>query len=379
MTDQTPSQRPDWRTKLKRFLLDLDARLDFAVFQSGKWAREIYERFTAVMDRFHVAGWRRWLIVEPMSEAATLGTGGLLLMLALAVPAFRETSDEDWLKKSELAVTFLDRYGNEIGNRGIKHNDSVPLEDMPDHLIKATLATEDRRFYDHFGIDFFGTFRALLTNARAGGVVQGGSHHHPAARQEFVPLQRTYHRAQDQRGLSRALAGNPSVEERDPQALSRSRLSGRRRLRGQRRGAILFRQIGARRDLAGGGDARRPVQGAEQIFAAGESAGGTRPRQCRARQSGRSRLHDRGPSLRRAAQSGDADRPQAGRLAELLSRLGVRRDAQAGRHLPQDGHRQLLRGAHRDRSEPAALRRARGRSRRCASTVTTMAPASRRR
>jgi penicillin-binding protein 1A len=175
VTDQTPNQRPDWRTRLKRFLLDLDARLDFAVFQSGKWAREIYERFTAFMDRFHVAGWRRWLIVEPMSEAATLGTGGLVLMLALAVPAFRETSDEDWLKKSELAVTFLDRYGNEIGSRGIKHNDSVPLEDMPDHLIKATLATEDRRFYDHFGIDFLGTFRALLTNARAGGVVQGGS------------------------------------------------------------------------------------------------------------------------------------------------------------------------------------------------------------
>ena len=127
------------------------------------------------MDRFHIAGWRRWLIVEPLSEAATLGTGGLMLMLMLAIPSFRETSDENWLKKSELAVTFLDRYGNEIGNRGIKHNDSVTLEDMPDHLIKATLATEDRRFFDHFGIDFFGTFRALLTNARAGGVVQGGS------------------------------------------------------------------------------------------------------------------------------------------------------------------------------------------------------------
>ena len=53
-----------------------------------------------------------------------------------------------WLKKSELAVTFLDRYGNEIGNRGIKHNDSVTLHEMPDHLIKATLATEDRRFFD---------------------------------------------------------------------------------------------------------------------------------------------------------------------------------------------------------------------------------------
>ena len=175
MSENLPERGDDWRVKLKRLLLDLDARIDFTVFLAGKWARDIYERFTAVMDRFHVAGWRRWIIVEPLSEAATWTTFGLLLLLILAIPAFRETSDEDWLKKSELAVTFLDRYGNEIGSRGIKHNDSVPLEEMPDHLIKAVLATEDRRFYEHFGIDFLGTFRALLTNARAGGVVQGGS------------------------------------------------------------------------------------------------------------------------------------------------------------------------------------------------------------
>jgi len=127
------------------------------------------------MDRFHIAGWRRWYLVEPLSEGLTLGAGGMMLMLALAIPAFRETSEDDWLKKSELAVTFLDRYGNEIGSRGIRHNDSLKLDEFPDHLIKATLATEDRRFYDHFGIDIPGTFRALLSNARAGGVVQGGS------------------------------------------------------------------------------------------------------------------------------------------------------------------------------------------------------------
>ena len=175
MTDMFPDPGDDWQPKVKRRLLDLDARIDSAIFQSGKWAREIYERFTATMDRFHVSGWRRWLLVELLSEAATMGMGGLVLMVALAVPAFRETSDEDWLKKSELAVTFLDRYGNEVGSRGIKHNDSVPLDEMPDHLIKATLATEDRRFYEHFGIDVMGTVRALMTNARAGGVVQGGS------------------------------------------------------------------------------------------------------------------------------------------------------------------------------------------------------------
>ena len=165
----------DWKPRFKRFLLDLDSRLDFGIFQSGIWGRELFERFSDFMDRFHVSGWRRWLFIEPLSEIATLGLGGLMLMLALAIPAFRSTSDEDWLKKSDLAVTFLDRYGNEVGSRGVKQNDSIPLEEFPDHLIKAVLATEDRRFYEHFGIDVAGTLRAVLTNARAGGVVQGGS------------------------------------------------------------------------------------------------------------------------------------------------------------------------------------------------------------
>ena len=158
------------------------------------------------MDRFHVGGWRRWVFVEPLSEGATMGAGGLVVLLALALSAFRETADDDWLKKSELAVTFLDRYGNEIGSRGIKHNDSIPLSEFPDSLIKATLATEDRRFYEHFGIDIPGT------DARAGDQHPGRRRapgrllDHPAAREEPVPHQRAHHRAQGQGGVPRAVA-----------------------------------------------------------------------------------------------------------------------------------------------------------------------------
>jgi penicillin-binding protein 1A len=174
--NQVPfDERPNWRQRWRTYLLDLDASFDSGLFRSGRMAREGFERFRDFMDRFHVAGWRRWLVVEPLSELATLGTGGLLLALVLAMPAFRKTADGDWLKKSELAVIFLDRYGNEIGSRGIKHSNAVALADVPDHLVEAVLATEDRRFYDHFGIDVSGTVRALITNTRAGGVVQGGS------------------------------------------------------------------------------------------------------------------------------------------------------------------------------------------------------------
>ncbi|MGY4496432.1 penicillin-binding protein 1A [Bradyrhizobium sp. GM24.11] len=172
MVQNTPS---NWKSRIRNFFLDLDARIDSSLFSSAKGIRELYERYSTFMDRFYVGRWKRWVFIEPLSEAATLGLGGMVLMLILAIPAFRETADEDWLKKSDLAVTFLDRYGNPIGNRGIKHNDSIPLEDFPDVLIKATLATEDRRFYEHFGIDIAGTARALVTNAQAGGVRQGGS------------------------------------------------------------------------------------------------------------------------------------------------------------------------------------------------------------
>ena len=165
---------PDWKPRLRRALLGADSWIDFSLFRSATGLRETWERYSTFMDRFHVAGWRR-LLTELLSEGATIGCAGLILLLAMALPAFRETSDSAWLKKSELSVTFLDRYGNEIGTRGIRHNDAIPLDQFPDHLIKAVLATEDRRFYEHFGIDFIGIFRAALTNAQAGGVVQGGS------------------------------------------------------------------------------------------------------------------------------------------------------------------------------------------------------------
>lgn len=51
----------------------------------------------------------------------------------------------------------------------------IKLEEAPDMLIKGLLASEDRDFYQHFGISLRGIARAMWTNVRAGGMVQGGS------------------------------------------------------------------------------------------------------------------------------------------------------------------------------------------------------------
>src|ERR1700720_340381 len=216
-----------WKTWLRRFFLDLDSRIDFGLYQAKTWGRELFERYSDFMDRFHVAGWRRWCFVEPLSESLTLGNGGLLVLLALAIPAFRETSDDDWLKKSELAVTFLDRYGNEVGSRGIRHNDAIPLDQFPDHLIKATLATEDRRFYEHFGIDIPGLFRAMTANARAGGGVQGGSSiSQQVAKNLFLSNERTIERKVKEAFLALWLEARLSKNEILKLYLDRAYLGG---------------------------------------------------------------------------------------------------------------------------------------------------------
>jgi len=167
-----PGTRPGNR-RLRHALLAIDSWIDSTIYTGGARLRSGWDRYVAFTERFNLRGPAR-LGVSLASEGMTWGAVGAVLMLALAIPAFQETS-EDWLKRAELSVTFQDRYGNTIGERGIRHNDTVPLEEFPDHLIKAVLATEDRRFYEHFGIDIPGTFRAVLSNARAGGVVQGGS------------------------------------------------------------------------------------------------------------------------------------------------------------------------------------------------------------
>lgn len=51
----------------------------------------------------------------------------------------------------------------------------VPIERIPQRMIDALLAIEDRAFYDHWGINIRAIFRAFVRNVEAGRVVQGGS------------------------------------------------------------------------------------------------------------------------------------------------------------------------------------------------------------
>jgi penicillin-binding protein 1A len=53
--------------------------------------------------------------------------------------------------------------------------DKLKLQEMPDLLVKAFIAIEDRRFYEHRGVDFQGIVRSVVSNLIARDLVQGGS------------------------------------------------------------------------------------------------------------------------------------------------------------------------------------------------------------
>ena len=73
------------------------------------------------------------------------------------------------------SVMVFGRDGTVVATYGELFAEPVTLAETPPTLIQAIVATEDRRFFTHGGIDPIGMFRALASNLRAGGIRQGGS------------------------------------------------------------------------------------------------------------------------------------------------------------------------------------------------------------
>ena len=69
----------------------------------------------------------------------------------------------------------LDRYNRVMGRLETVRRLNVPLTAVPEFVQQAFIATEDRRFYQHGGLDWRGFFRAVLTNLKAGRTREGFS------------------------------------------------------------------------------------------------------------------------------------------------------------------------------------------------------------
>ncbi|PKQ07174.1 MAG: carboxypeptidase, partial [Alphaproteobacteria bacterium HGW-Alphaproteobacteria-12] len=97
--------------------------------------------------------------------------GGLLFWSGLNLP---DTSGLYNVKHTpSLSILAMD--GEVLSHRGDLMSGYATLADLPPFVPAAVLATEDQRFYWHFGVDPVGLARAMWINLRAGAYVQGGS------------------------------------------------------------------------------------------------------------------------------------------------------------------------------------------------------------
>ncbi|WP_324617722.1 transglycosylase domain-containing protein [Microvirga pudoricolor] len=100
-----------------------------------------------------------------------IAVGGVVAYYAAQLPPI----DQLTVPKRPPNIAIMASDGTLLANRGETGGRNVSIKELPPYLPKAFVAIEDRRFYQHFGIDPIGITRAMMRNVTGGGVAQGGS------------------------------------------------------------------------------------------------------------------------------------------------------------------------------------------------------------
>ncbi|MFO1067006.1 MAG: PBP1A family penicillin-binding protein [Geminicoccaceae bacterium] len=110
-------------------------------------------------------------LVAVLVLAGLVGWVGLFVWYAPRLPDTAVLVEE----ASQVSVRVLAADGSVLAERGVSGRPYVRLDEVSPWLVKAVVATEDRRFFDHGGVDPVGVLRAVASNLRAGAAVEGGS------------------------------------------------------------------------------------------------------------------------------------------------------------------------------------------------------------
>ncbi|MEQ9566905.1 MAG: biosynthetic peptidoglycan transglycosylase, partial [Pseudomonadales bacterium] len=76
-------------------------------------------------------------------------------------------------RKPSIRVISID--GATLASYGNRYGNPVEVRNLPEYVGQAFVSIEDRRYYDHFGIDVVGIMRASWANLTSGRIVEGGS------------------------------------------------------------------------------------------------------------------------------------------------------------------------------------------------------------
>jgi penicillin-binding protein 1A len=119
----------------------------------------------------------RWFALVFLAFPVCLIVLACIGLIAFYIQLDRSLPSTQSLKRyhPSLVTTVYSSDGSLIGEFYNERRYLVSLNQIPAHLIKAFLAAEDVRFYEHGGVDVAGIVRAMFKNLQAGEIVQGGS------------------------------------------------------------------------------------------------------------------------------------------------------------------------------------------------------------
>lgn len=135
----------------------------------------------------------KWILGLGVALAVVglLAFAGLYYYFSKDLPSI--TNLEDY--QPPVVTTFYSDDGRKIAEFFEHRRIVIPISEMPEHLLNAFVATEDARFYQHDGIDFYSIIRAFIKNFKAGTIVQGGSTiTQQVAKSFFLTPKQTYSR-----------------------------------------------------------------------------------------------------------------------------------------------------------------------------------------
>ena len=138
----------------------------------------------------------KWLWI-PLVALAVLAFAGWVGVGIFSIHYEKRAAEFDLSQvgQMESASILYDRDGKEFGKLFIQDRQPVPFEKLPPMLVKAVIAAEDNKFYEHDGVDYMGILRAAIANYRRGRISQGASTvTQQLARNSFELRERTYER-----------------------------------------------------------------------------------------------------------------------------------------------------------------------------------------
>lgn len=122
--------------------------------------------------------------------------GGLFITLLIAVNIIIFIQDISALKQAVPQPTLIYDANKEVAAKlSSSKTEGIKRKDIPDIMIQAIVAVEDKEFYSHHGIYYSGIMSAVLKNITAGEVVAGGSTiTQQLAKNVFLTQERTFSR-----------------------------------------------------------------------------------------------------------------------------------------------------------------------------------------